>query len=67
LERSQLPFETSQPGVFAVGDVRFGSTKRVASAAGEGSAAVSSVHQYIQLVNAEITENAAGVAVAAVR
>jgi len=67
LERSQLPFETSQPGVFAVGDVRFGSTKRVASAAGEGSAAVSSVHQYIQLVNAEITENAASVAVAAVR
>lgn len=53
LDRSQLPFETSEPGVFAVGDVRYGSTKRVASAAGEGSAAVSSVHQYLDLLNAE--------------
>ena len=42
-----MPFETSMPGVFAVGDVRAGSVKRVASAAGEGSAAVSHVHQYL--------------------
>jgi len=47
LRRRPLPFETSRPGLFAVGDVRCGSTKRVASAAGEGSAAVSSVHEYL--------------------
>jgi thioredoxin reductase (NADPH) len=39
-----LPFETSVPGVFAVGDVRSGSLKRVAAAVGEGSSAVRSVH-----------------------
>jgi thioredoxin reductase (NADPH) len=47
LERSPLPFETSLPGVFAVGDVRHGSVKRVASAVGEGSVAVGSVHQHL--------------------
>ena len=40
-----LILETSQPGVFAVGDVRSGSIKRVASAVGEGSMAVRLVHQ----------------------
>jgi thioredoxin reductase (NADPH) len=40
-----LPYETSQPGVFAIGDVRHGSMKRVAGAVGEGSSAVRSVHQ----------------------
>ncbi len=45
--RPPLPFETSHPGLFAVGDVRSGSTKRVAAAVGEGSAAVRSVHQYL--------------------
>ena len=40
--------ETSLPGVFAVGDVRGGSTKRVASAVGEGSIAISFVHQVLQ-------------------
>ena len=40
-----LPFETSQPGIFAIGDVRHGSMKRVAAAVGEGSSAVRSVHQ----------------------
>jgi thioredoxin reductase (NADPH) len=39
--------ETSQPGVFAVGDVRSGSMKRVASAVGEGSSAVALVHQVL--------------------
>ena len=39
-----LPFETSRLGVFAVGDVRHGSMKRVAAAVGEGSSAVRSVH-----------------------
>jgi thioredoxin reductase (NADPH) len=45
--RSPLPFETSHPGLFAVGDLRSGSTKRVAAAVGEGSASVRSVHQYL--------------------
>jgi thioredoxin reductase (NADPH) len=47
LGRPPLPFETSHPGLFAVGDVRSGSTKRVAAAVGEGSAAVRSVHDYL--------------------
>jgi thioredoxin reductase (NADPH) len=41
------PLETSVPGVFAVGDVRRGSVKRVASAVGEGSVVVASVHDRI--------------------
>ncbi len=45
LGRRPLPFETSVPGVFAVGDVRAGSMKRVAAAVGEGASAVRSVHQ----------------------
>lgn len=51
LGRPPLPYETSHPGLFAVGDVRSGSTKRVASAVGEGSAAVRSVHDYLGFVN----------------
>ena len=47
LGRRPLPFETSCPGLFAVGDVRSGSTKRVAAAVGEGSAAVRSVHEHL--------------------
>jgi thioredoxin reductase (NADPH) len=47
LKRAPLPFETSLPGVFAVGDVRHGSIKRVAGAVGEGSVVVGSVHQYL--------------------
>jgi thioredoxin reductase (NADPH) len=47
LGRRPLPFETSRPGLFAVGDLRSGSTKRVAAAVGEGSAAVRSVHDYL--------------------
>jgi thioredoxin reductase (NADPH) len=47
LGRGPLPFETSYPGLFAVGDVRSGSTKRVAAAVGEGSAAVRSVHEHL--------------------
>jgi thioredoxin reductase (NADPH) len=45
--REALPFETSAAGVFAVGDVRLGSMKRVAAAVGEGSSAVRSVHEYL--------------------
>ncbi len=49
LNRQPLPFETSSPGVFAVGDVRAGSIKRVASAAGEGASAIRSVHAVVGL------------------
>jgi thioredoxin reductase (NADPH) len=44
IRRSALPLETSRPGVFAVGDVRAGSTKRVAAAVGEGAAVVAQIH-----------------------
>jgi thioredoxin reductase (NADPH) len=47
LGRRPLPFETSVPGVFAVGDVRSGSMKRVAAATGEGASAIASVHKAI--------------------
>jgi thioredoxin reductase (NADPH) len=47
LDRHPLPYETSHPGLFAVGDLRSGSTKRVATAVGEGSAAVRSIHDYL--------------------
>ncbi len=47
LEREPHPFESSRPGVFAAGDVRYGSVKRVAGAVGEGSVAVGSVHRYL--------------------
>jgi thioredoxin reductase (NADPH) len=40
-------FETSRPGVFAVGDVRSGNIKRIASAVGEGSIAVHLIHQVL--------------------
>ena len=47
LERDPYLLETSVPGVFAVGDVRHGSIKRVASGVGEGSMAIAFVHQYL--------------------
>jgi thioredoxin reductase (NADPH) len=45
--RPPLPLETTLPGVFAAGDVRHGSVKRVASAVGEGGISIRSVHQYL--------------------
>lgn len=50
LPRAPLLLETSAPGVFAAGDVRRSSMKRVASAVGEGSTAVSNVHLYLETV-----------------
>ena len=47
LDRDPGLFETSLPGIFAVGDVRHGSIKRVASGVGEGSVAITFVHQYL--------------------
>lgn len=45
------PYETTLPGIFAVGDVRCGSVKRVASAVGEGSVVVSQVHQHLKVLD----------------
>jgi thioredoxin reductase (NADPH) len=46
-KRQALPLETSWPGVFAIGDVRAGSTKRVAAAVGEGAAVVAQIHSVL--------------------
>ena len=50
LERDPYLLETNVPGLFAVGDVRHGSVKRVASGVGEGSVAVQFIHQYLSKV-----------------
>ena len=51
-DRQPLLLETSMPGVFATGDMRHGSVKRVASAVGEGSIAIQMVHEYMSLLPA---------------
>jgi thioredoxin reductase (NADPH) len=51
--RQPMLLETSRPGVFAAGDVRSGSVKRVASAVGEGAMAVHLVHRYLEQVGGE--------------
>jgi thioredoxin reductase (NADPH) len=48
LERSPQPYETTCPGVFAVGDIRSGSVKRVAAAVGEGSVVVSQLYRHLR-------------------
>jgi thioredoxin reductase (NADPH) len=45
--RDRLPLETSRPGVFAVGDIRSGSVKRVAAAVGDGAQVVAAIHSYL--------------------
>jgi thioredoxin reductase (NADPH) len=50
LDRDPYQFETNVPGIFAVGDVRAGSGKRVAAAVGEGSGCVGVVHRYLETV-----------------
>ena len=65
VKREPLPLETSMPGVFAVGDVRRGSVKRVASAVGEGAVAVRYLHDYVAApvaLRPEVTATADGVA-----
>jgi thioredoxin reductase (NADPH) len=57
LERPPLPYETSVPGVFAVGDARSGSVKRVAAATGEGSVVVQHVHRYVTSIAATAIAN----------
>jgi thioredoxin reductase (NADPH) len=48
LDRPPTRFETSMPGVFAAGDVRSGSAKRVGSAVGEGAVAMPFIHEYLK-------------------
>ncbi len=50
LDRDPFLFETNVPGVFAAGDVRAGANRRVAAAVGEGSAAIYSIHRYLNTV-----------------
>ncbi|MGE0704881.1 MAG: FAD-dependent oxidoreductase [Vicinamibacterales bacterium] len=50
LDRDPFLFETSVPGIFAAGDVRAGANHRVAAAVGEGSAAIYSIHRYLETV-----------------
>ena len=50
LEKGMPSFETSQPGIFAAGDVRKGSTKQVASAVGEGAGASIAIREYLKTV-----------------
>ena len=60
-DRAPLPLETSMPGVFAVGDVRYQSIKRVASAVGDGATAVRMIHKYLaaELTNPPVRINEA--------
>jgi len=55
----RLPLETSVPGVFAIGDVRAGSVKRVGGAIGEGAAVVAQIHAFLARENAEVEARAA--------
>jgi thioredoxin reductase (NADPH) len=56
-DRPPRPLETSLPGVFAAGDVRHGSVKRVASAVGEGGISIRFVHEYLaHLLDATVPE-----------
>lgn len=57
-----LPLETSRDGVFAVGDVRAGSVKRVASAVGDGAQVVAAVHAYLAKTGAPAERAAEAVA-----
>jgi len=60
LDRAPLPLETSMPGVFAAGDARYGSIKRVASAVGDGATVVRLVHEYLASERAAESPLAAG-------
>jgi thioredoxin reductase (NADPH) len=60
LERDPYLLETSVPGIFACGDVRFGPIKRVAAAVGEGSMAIAFIHQYLREQQGAPAATAAG-------
>ena len=52
-EPTESPYMTSRPGIVAVGDVRSGSVKRVASGVGEGSVVIAAVHEYLEKLGSE--------------
>jgi thioredoxin reductase (NADPH) len=54
LDRAPFLYETSMPGIFAIGDVRSGSVKRVSAAVGEGAAVVQQVHRYLEALEHEL-------------
>jgi thioredoxin reductase (NADPH) len=56
MQRKPMGFETSVPGLFAIGDVRLGSTKRVASAVGDGAGAVADIHQYLNEADQSVAD-----------
>lgn len=58
IDRPAFPLETSMPGVFAAGDIRHSSVKRVASAVGEGSIAVQMIHQHLARVRQDAGRSA---------
>jgi thioredoxin reductase (NADPH) len=60
LDRAPLPLETSVPGVFAAGDARYRSIKRVASAVGDGATAVRVAHEYLAAETAETSPGGTG-------
>jgi thioredoxin reductase (NADPH) len=64
-DRDPYLLETSVPGIFACGDVRYGPVKRVAAAVGEGSMSIAFVHQYLREIGAPQPETAGSTAVAA--
>ena len=57
LTRPPLQFETTMPGVFAIGDVRHGSVKRIASAVGDGAIVVKLVHEFLRLARPPLPAN----------
>ena len=59
--RAPMPLETSRPGVFAIGDLRAGSTKRVGAAIGEGAAVVAQIHSYLAMAQQAAAAKAAAV------
>ena len=58
-DRDPYLLETSVPGIFACGDVRFGPVKRVAAAVGEGSMAIAFVHQYLKDAESGVSDSVA--------
>jgi thioredoxin reductase (NADPH) len=65
LDRDPYLLETSVPGIFACGDLRYGPVKRVAAAVGEGSMSIAFVHQYLREIGAPQADTAGSTAVAA--
>ena len=65
LDRDPYLLETSVPGIFACGDVRYGPVKRVAAAVGEGSMSIAFVHQYLRDIGAPQPDTPGSTAVAA--